>query len=114
MRRLLLEANQPVSTICGPQSRFVTSVSRLLESLPSATKLSLVNQDHLFIRGQGPRTRKGGGGGAVLPSKRIMGMCRPGMCRWMGSHFHNWIDENGVTFLVELIEWGRTFSGFLG
>ena len=36
------------------------------------------------------------------------------MCRWMGSHFHDWIDYNGVTFLVELLEWGRTFSGFLG
>ena len=34
------------------------------------------------------------------------------MCRWMGSHFHDWIDYNGVTFLVELLEWGRTFSGF--
>ena len=20
------------------------------------------------------------------------------MCRWMGSHFHNWVDYNGVTF----------------
>ena len=35
------------------------------------------------------------------------------MCRWMGSHFHNWIDYIGVTFLVELLEWGRTFPGFL-
>ena len=34
--------------------------------------------------------------------------------RWMGSHFHDWIDYTGVTFLVELLEWGRTFSGFLG
>ena len=50
-----------------------------------------------------------GGGGGALPYKRLMGMCR-----WMGSHFHNWIDYNGVTFLVELLEWGRTFSGFLG
>ena len=46
--------------------------------------------------------------GGVLPYKRLMGMCR-----WMGSHFHDWIDYNGVTFLVELLEWGRTFSGFL-
>ena len=30
----------------------------------------------------------------------------------MGSHFHNWIDYNGVTFLVELLEWGRTFRDF--
>ena len=35
------------------------------------------------------------------------------MCRWMGSHFHNWIDYNEVTYLVELLEWGRTFLGFL-
>ena len=49
------------------------------------------------------------GGGGVLPSKRLLGMCR-----WMGSHFHNWTDYNGVTFLVELLEWGSTFSGFLG
>ena len=47
-------------------------------------------------------------GGGVLPSKRLLGMCR-----WMGSHFHNWTDYNGVTFLVELLEWGRKFSGFL-
>ena len=47
--------------------------------------------------------------GVVLPYKRLMGMCR-----WMGSHFHDWIDYKGVTFLVELLEWGRTFSGFLG
>ena len=49
-----------------------------------------------------------GGGGGVLPYKRLMGMCR-----WMGSHFHDWVDYNGVTFLVELLEWGRIFSGFL-
>ena len=47
--------------------------------------------------------------GGVLPYKGLMGMCR-----WMGSHFHDWIDYNGVTFLEELLEWGRTFSGFLG
>ena len=37
-----------------------------------------------------------------------------GMCCWMGSHFHNWTDYNGVIFLVELLEWGRKFSGLLG
>ena len=47
--------------------------------------------------------------GWVLPSKRLLGMCR-----WMGSHFHNWTDYNGVTFLVELLEWGGKFLGFLG
>ena len=47
------------------------------------------------------------GGGAVLPYKRPMGMCR-----WMGSHFHDWIDYNGVAFSMELLEWGRRFSDF--
>ena len=46
-----------------------------------------------------------GGGGGVLPNKRLLGV---------GLHFHNWIDYNGVTFIVELLEWDRTFSGFLG
>ena len=36
------------------------------------------------------------------------------MCRWMGSHFHDWIDYNGVAFSIELLEWGRTFSDFSG
>ena len=34
-----------------------------------------------------------------------------GMCHWMRSHFHDWIDYYGVAFLKELLEWGRTFSG---
>ena len=34
-------------------------------------------------------------GGGVLPSNRLMGMCR-----WMGSHFHDWIDYNGVAFSI--------------
>ena len=34
------------------------------------------------------------------------------MCRWIGSHFHDWIDYNGVAFSIELLEWGRTFSDF--
>ena len=28
----------------------------------------------------------------------------------MGSHFHNRTDYNGVTFLVELLQWGRIFT----
>ena len=47
--------------------------------------------------------------GVLLPYKRLMGMC----C-WMGSHFHDWIDYNGVAFSIELLEWGRTFSDFWG
>ena len=34
------------------------------------------------------------------------------MCRWMGSHFHGGINYNVVDFLLELLEWERTFSGF--
>ena len=49
------------------------------------------------------------GGGGALPSNRLMGMCR-----WMGSHFHDWIDYNGVAFSIELLEWGRIFSGLGG
>ena len=45
----------------------------------------------------------------MLLSKRLLGMCR-----WMGSHFHNWTDYRGATFSVELLEWSRKFSGFLG
>ena len=31
------------------------------------------------------------------------------MCRSIGSHFHDWIDYNGVPFTIELLEWGGTF-----
>ena len=47
--------------------------------------------------------------GEVLPSNRLMGMCR---C--LGSHFHDWIDYNGIAFSIDLLEWGRIFSGFGG
>ena len=52
----------------------------------------------------------GGGGGEVLPCKRLMRMCL-----WMGSsHFHDRNDFNEVAFSIELLEWGRTFSDFCG
>ena len=50
-----------------------------------------------------------GGGGGARPNNRLMGMCR-----WMGSHYHDWIDYNGFGFSVELLDWGRIFSGFWG
>ena len=50
-----------------------------------------------------------GGRGGLLRSNRIMGMCR-----WIGSPFQEWIDYNGVAFSIELLEWGRKFSGFGG
>ena len=48
-------------------------------------------------------------GRGVLPTSRLIGMCS-----WMGSLFHGWIDYNGVTFSLELLEWDRTFSVFEG
>ena len=48
-------------------------------------------------------------GGGGLPDKRLIGMC----C-WMGSHFHDWSDYNGVAFSIDLLEWGRKFSDFWG
>ena len=46
--------------------------------------------------------------GGALPYKRLMGMCR-----WMGSHFHYWIDYIGVAFSV-VTRMGRKFSDFFG
>ena len=42
----------------------------------------------------------------VLPYKRLMRMCR-----WMGLHFHDWIDYNGVAFSIGL-EWVAHFRIF--
>ena len=49
------------------------------------------------------------GGGWVLSYERLKGMFR-----WVGSHFDEWIDYNGVSFSLELLEWGHTFSDFWG
>ena len=34
------------------------------------------------------------------------------MFRWMGLHFPDWVDCNGVTFSLELMEWGHTYLEF--
>ena len=49
-----------------------------------------------------------GGGVRILPFKRLMGMCR-----WIGSHFHNWIDYNGIAFSI-VTKMGSHIFGFLG
>ena len=55
-----------------------------------------------------PSGQKKPEGGGVPPYKRLIGMCR-----WMGSHFHDWSGYNGVAFSIDLLlEWGRKFSGF--
>ena len=43
--------------------------------------------------------------GRVLPYERLMGMC----C-WMGSHFQDWIDYNGVAFSIEFTRMGSQIS----
>ena len=55
------------------------------------------------------RAWRPGGDGGLLPYERLMGMC----C-WLGSHFHGWIDYNGVAFSRVLLESGRAFSDFWG
>ena len=47
--------------------------------------------------------------GGALPYKRLMGMCR-----WIGSHFHDWTDYNGVAFSIEFTRMGSHIFGFLG
>ena len=49
-----------------------------------------------------------GCGGGILPFQRLMGMCR-----WIGSHFHDWIDYNGIAFLI-VTKMGSHIFGFLG
>ena len=34
------------------------------------------------------------------------------MCRWMGSHFYDWIEYNGVAVSIELPEWVAHFLIF--
>ena len=45
-----------------------------------------------------------GGGEGVLPYRRLMGMRR-----WLGSHFHDWVDYDGVAFSIELLVMGSHF-----
>ena len=43
------------------------------------------------------------GGGGVLLSNRLVGMC------W---HIYDFTDNSGVAFSIKLLEWGLTFSRF--
>ena len=49
--------------------------------------------------GLGHSTSREGEGRVVRPNNTLMGMS----C-WMGSHFHDWIDYNGVALSIELLE----------
>ena len=52
---------------------------------------AILKRFHLNDHNTGLHDAVPGRGGAVLPSSRLMRMCR-----WMGSHFHDWIDYYGV------------------
>ena len=55
--------------------------------------------------------RGGGGGGGALPINGLMAMCR-----WMGSHFHDRTDYNGVAFssiFYRVTRMGSHFCGIL-
>ena len=52
-------------------------------------------------------TAPAGGGGGVLPCKRLIGMCR-----LMGSHFHDWGDYNEVAFSIDLLNGVANFRIF--
>jgi len=57
--------------------------------------------------GRGNTPRRGG----ALPINGLMGMCR-----WMGSQFHDWTDYNGVAFpsiFYRVTRMGSHFSGIL-
>ena len=45
--------------------------------------------------------------GGVLPYKRLIGLCH-----WMGLHFHDCGDYNGVAFSISLVEWVANFRIF--
>ena len=74
-------ASSPAKEFCLLIGCFFLTPSKILQSC--AVRRSVLHGER--------RYRPGG----VLPSKRLLGMCR-----WMGSHFHIWTDYNGVTFLA--------------
>ena len=60
------------------------------------------------VNGKGKKAR-----GGVVSINGLLGMCH-----WMGSHFHDWIDYNEFAFSTELptelLEWGRKLLRFWG
>ena len=86
-------------------SRFDSPESNKLWNLRVSLIARLVLTSHHWLNFCVIVTR-GLGGGGVLPSNRLMELCR-----WMGSHFRGWIDYNGVAFSIALLEWDLTFFG---
>ena len=81
-----LEAGFCPQAVIGFQSLYVNRESRI-----AFWTRALKDYLESLLRGEG----EGGGGG--LPTNRLMGMCR-----WMGSRFHDWIDYN-VPWVPEVL-----------
>lgn len=60
----------------------------------------------LLEEGQGAHREMG-----LVPFDRLIAI---GMCHWMVSQSHDWVDYNGLHFQYRLREWACTFSGFWG
>ena len=92
-----------IEILCQPQEQR-TFVSTANEALVG-TLMTRCDMNDIFPNGGVWVVTPGG----ALPINRLMDMCR-----WMGSHFHNWIDYNGIAFSTEspteLLEWGRKLN----
>ena len=92
-RHLGVESRLLLKTLAIKQSGFerVDRSKTLLSSLAVSNENFSVH--NLISKREGGIRYSGGG---VLPCKRLMGMNG-----WMGSHFHDWIEYNGVAFTIE-------------
>ena len=73
-QKQLMNNNKSLS-VCSPCLKYYIT-------FPFIAHMPLIDIPMLAVCRIFPR-----GGGGLLPYKRLMGMCR-----WMGSHFHDWID----------------------
>ena len=78
------------------------SLSALIPRSPSLHSLLQVNQGSLS------REKDPGGGRGMLPNNRLMEMCD-----WMGSHFPDWVDYNGVVIFNRVTRMGSLIFGGL-
>ena len=83
-------------------SSYFCLLSVLILRSPSLHSLLQVNQGSLS-REKDPGERRG-----VLPNNRLMEMCR-----WIGSHFSDWVDYNGVVIFNRVTRMGSHIFGIL-
>ena len=88
--------------MCNPQSANTQHTTHRKGKIDAKANCNHIIDLRGFVPGEGV-------GGGILPYKRLLGMCR-----WMGSHFHDWIDYNGVAFSIEFTRMGSHIFCFLG